>query len=130
MGASGLRLLDAAALRCRSQAAGARRGTKSVPGIGCTLNAFAATGRLAFAHAGRTMLLIQVTLRCHKHTEENTMVCRSFVMAALCATLISSPAWSQEKKKAPPARPAPTEADFVYAKDHDRQKFDFWQAKS
>lgn len=35
-----------------------------------------------------------------------------------------------KKKKAAPARPAPTVADFAYGKDSERQKFDFWQAKS
>jgi acetyl esterase/lipase len=34
------------------------------------------------------------------------------------------------KKKAAPERPEPTVADFAYATDHPRQKFDFWQAKS
>jgi len=34
------------------------------------------------------------------------------------------------KTKQPPARPMPTVADFVYGKDSDRQRFDFWQAKS
>jgi acetyl esterase/lipase len=29
-----------------------------------------------------------------------------------------------------PARPAPTVADFVYGKESERQKFDFWQARS
>lgn len=33
-------------------------------------------------------------------------------------------------KKAPPARPTPTVADYAYAQDHERQRFDFWQAKS
>jgi acetyl esterase/lipase len=33
-------------------------------------------------------------------------------------------------KKAPPERPAPTVADFVYGQQSERQKFDFWQAKS
>ena len=32
--------------------------------------------------------------------------------------------------KAPPERPAPTVADYVYGRDSERQKFDFWQAKS
>lgn len=32
--------------------------------------------------------------------------------------------------KAPPERPAPTFADVVYGRDSERQKFDFWQAKS
>src|SRR5215467_6763203 len=35
-----------------------------------------------------------------------------------------------KQKKAPPERPTPTVADYAYAKDHERQKFDFWQAKS
>jgi acetyl esterase/lipase len=33
-------------------------------------------------------------------------------------------------KKKLPARPDPTVADFVYGKDSERQKFDFWKAKS
>src|SRR5947207_12799816 len=33
-------------------------------------------------------------------------------------------------KPQPPARPTPTVADYAYGKDHERQKFDFWQAKS
>jgi acetyl esterase/lipase len=36
----------------------------------------------------------------------------------------------QAAKKTPPERPAPTVADFVYAKDSERQKLDFWQAES
>jgi acetyl esterase/lipase len=32
--------------------------------------------------------------------------------------------------KAPPARPEPTVADYEYGKDSERQKFDFWQARS
>lgn len=32
--------------------------------------------------------------------------------------------------KQPPARLTPTFADFAYGSDSDRQKFDFWQAKS
>lgn len=37
---------------------------------------------------------------------------------------------AQAQKKAPPERPTPTVADFAYGKDSERQKFDFWQAKS
>lgn len=33
-------------------------------------------------------------------------------------------------QKQPPSRPAPTVADFAYAMESERQKFDFWQAKS
>lgn len=32
--------------------------------------------------------------------------------------------------KTPPARPTPTVADYVYAQDSPRQKFDFWKAQS
>jgi acetyl esterase/lipase len=39
-------------------------------------------------------------------------------------------AQEKAKKKQPPARPTPTVADFVYGQDSERQKFDFWQAKS
>ncbi len=34
------------------------------------------------------------------------------------------------KKKAPPPRPMPMVADFAYGKESERQKFDFWQARS
>ena len=33
-------------------------------------------------------------------------------------------------KKEPPARPEPTAADVSYGQNSERQKFDFWQAKS
>ena len=41
-----------------------------------------------------------------------------------------APAKAPAKAKAPPERPAPTVADFVYGTDSERQRFDFWQAKS
>ncbi len=39
---------------------------------------------------------------------------------------------TQKAKEAnePPARPTPTVADIAYGQDSERQKFDFWQAKS
>ena len=37
---------------------------------------------------------------------------------------------AKAKKRTPPDRPAPTVADYVYANDSERQRFDFWQAKS
>jgi acetyl esterase/lipase len=63
---------------------------------------------------------------------------RHFLPAALAivtAALMVSPLAAQEEKakpkpKQPPARPTPTVADYAYGKDHERQKFDFWQAKS
>ncbi len=36
----------------------------------------------------------------------------------------------KQAAKKPPERLAPTVADYVYGKDSERQKFDFWQAKS
>lgn len=45
-----------------------------------------------------------------------------------------TPAPSKEKEKAAakktPDRPEPTVSDYVYGKDSERQRFDFWQAKS
>jgi acetyl esterase/lipase len=63
------------------------------------------------------------------------MLIRLFVTALLLAIPISLTAQEAKtkekaKKKAAPERPEPTFADFVYATDHPRQKFDFWQAKS
>jgi acetyl esterase/lipase len=55
---------------------------------------------------------------------------RTFAIA-LVLLLSSTAVFAQEKAKpAPPARPEPTVADFVYGTDSERQKFDFWQAKS
>jgi acetyl esterase/lipase len=39
-------------------------------------------------------------------------------------------AQGKKAKKEPPARPEPTAADVVYGQDSERQKLDFWQAKS
>jgi len=49
------------------------------------------------------------------------------------ALVLLSPAlaWAQANKaNEPPERPDPTVADLVYGHDSERQKFDFWQAKS
>jgi acetyl esterase/lipase len=53
-------------------------------------------------------------------------------LAACLLVVLSSSAVAQEKakKKEPPERPTPTAADYVYGQDSERQKFDFWQAKS
>jgi len=40
------------------------------------------------------------------------------------------PAKKEPAKKEPPARPDPTAKDFAYGTESERQKFDFWQAKS
>jgi acetyl esterase/lipase len=50
---------------------------------------------------------------------------------AFCVLLLllwTSPLFGQAKQ--PPNRPEPTAADVVYGTDSERQKFDFWQAKS
>ncbi len=46
--------------------------------------------------------------------------------------LLPTALWAQadKKKAAPPRRPEPTVADYVYDDKSQRQKFDFWQAKS
>ena len=59
------------------------------------------------------------------------MVRRTLIVALLL--LLPSVVLAQGKakaKKKPPARPEPTVADFAYANDSERQKFDFWQAES
>jgi acetyl esterase/lipase len=55
---------------------------------------------------------------------------RSMLALALVLIVPSSSLLAQAKKKRPPDRPTPTVADFAYADDSTRQKFDFWQAKS
>jgi acetyl esterase/lipase len=52
------------------------------------------------------------------------------VLLLAAPTLSQEPTKKKAKPKAPPERPAPTVADFAYATDSPRQKFDFWQAKS
>jgi acetyl esterase/lipase len=56
---------------------------------------------------------------------------RRFIAVSLVVLLTSSLA-AQEKAKPKPKKPQPTPtvADYAYAKDHERQRFDFWQAKS
>ena len=51
------------------------------------------------------------------------------LLLALPSTVAAQKA-PQQKSNEPPARPQPTVADFVYGHDSERQKFDFWQAKS
>ena len=64
-----------------------------------------------------------------------TLAC---LFLTVCMTAPGAPAQEKKKvappaapaKKAPPARPAPTVADFAYGTDSERQRFDFWRAKS
>ena len=52
-------------------------------------------------------------------------------MLLMLLLVLPTTAFAQGKtKKEPPARPEPTVADFAYGQDSERQRFDFWQAKS
>lgn len=59
---------------------------------------------------------------------------RRWMLLALVLPLLTSTVYAQTKTKQPnvPLAPRlePTVADFAYAHDSPRQKFDFWQAKS
>ena len=44
--------------------------------------------------------------------------------------LLPTTAFAQKKARPKPERPEPTVADYAYGQDSERQKFDFWQAKS
>ena len=54
------------------------------------------------------------------------------MLVALLILLSPSLVFAQDKAKAkqPAERPRPSVADFVYGKDSQRQKFDFWRAES
>ena len=56
------------------------------------------------------------------------------IVSQLVACLLVLPSLAVAQGKArdrkPPERPTPTVADYVYGQDSERQKFDFWQAKS
>jgi acetyl esterase/lipase len=58
------------------------------------------------------------------------MIRSTLVLLLLLSLLTPTTAFAQKKKKEPPARPEPTAADVSYGNDSERQKFDFWQAKS
>ncbi len=58
------------------------------------------------------------------------MVRRMLIVALLLVLPSSALAQGKAPAKQSPARPDPTAADVVYGQDSERQKFDFWQAKS
>lgn len=60
----------------------------------------------------------------------STLIRPTLVLALLLILSSSVFAQGKAKQKEPPARPEPTVADFAYGHDSERQKFDFWQAKS
>jgi acetyl esterase/lipase len=51
-------------------------------------------------------------------------------LVLVCAPSLLAQTEAKKKKKEAPPRPTPTAADYAYGKDSERQKFDFWQAKS
>src|SRR5438270_12966194 len=58
------------------------------------------------------------------------LVAASLVFACSALLIAQDEKAKPKPKGEPPARPTPTVADYAYANDHERQKFDFWQAKS
>lgn len=56
---------------------------------------------------------------------------RILLLAVLLTSSLALTAQGQDKKKKqPPTRPEPTVANYAYGEQSERQKFDFWQAKS
>jgi len=53
-----------------------------------------------------------------------------FLVPSLVAAQTAPATKKALTKTAPLPRPTPTVADYVYGKDSERQKFDFWQAKA
>src|SRR5262245_4034149 len=51
------------------------------------------------------------------------------LLVVLCSPLVAQEDKAKPKKAQAP-RPTPNVADFAYGTEHERQKFDFWQAKS
>jgi acetyl esterase/lipase len=59
------------------------------------------------------------------------MIRRTLLVLLIVACSLNVQAQEKtKKKKEPPKGPKPTVADYVYGKDSERQKYDFWQAKS
>ena len=58
------------------------------------------------------------------------MLYRTLILLSLVFVSSTAGAEAKARPKAKPARPEPTVADFAYGQDSERQKFDFWQAKS
>ena len=55
---------------------------------------------------------------------------RALILLVLWIVPCSLIAQAQQPAKKLPARPSPTVADYVYGQESERQKLDFWQAKS
>lgn len=56
--------------------------------------------------------------------------CLLFALLLLVLPTVALAQGKAKNKKKAPERPQPTVADYVYGQDSERQKFDFWQAKS
>ncbi len=53
------------------------------------------------------------------------------ILVLLLPTMVFAQQKSEKSKsKQPPARPTPTVVDYAYGTESERQRFDFWQAKS
>jgi acetyl esterase/lipase len=79
-------------------------------------------------------ILPLTTNQLFQHFDSKGNLMRRWMLIAAVVLLLPSTVFAQEKTKKPkkPAGPRlePTVADFVYAHDSERQRFDFWQAKS
>ncbi|MBL9124759.1 MAG: alpha/beta hydrolase [Planctomycetaceae bacterium] len=58
------------------------------------------------------------------------MIRRSLLLLLLICLPTVALAQARRQNRPAPERPEPTAADFAYGQDSERQKFDFWQAKS
>lgn len=58
------------------------------------------------------------------------MIRRSLLLLLLICLPAVAQAQARRQNRPAPERPEPTAADFAYSQDSERQKFDFWQAKS
>jgi len=60
------------------------------------------------------------------------MLYRTLILLSLVlvSSVVGAEGKARTKAKAKPARPAPTVADYAYGRDSERQKFDFWRARS
>jgi len=58
------------------------------------------------------------------------MIRRSLLLLLLICLPTVAQAQARRQNRPAPERPEPTAADFAYGQDSERQKFDFWQAKS
>jgi acetyl esterase/lipase len=72
--------------------------------------------------------------RLSQHFDLKGNLMRRWMLLAIVLLLVPTSVFAQAKTKKPkkpaPPRLEPTVADFAYAHDSERQRFDFWQAKS